>query len=69
VQIFEEENSLPRHEGRRVWIDGRHIVVQCAQKEVDDILNHLELDVAKINQKYREILMKKSLGLEEDWES
>ena len=61
-QIFEKEFPYTKNlVGKNAWIEGRHIVVQCAITEIDSLLNDMRHEVVKINQKYRELLQKQSV--------
>jgi hypothetical protein len=65
VQIFEQKHHFPEHAMvRRAWIDGRHVVVQCAVNEIKDALRDIKRAVSETNQKYREFLRKQSVNRE-----
>jgi hypothetical protein len=69
VQIFEREHHFPEHSMvRRAWIDGRHVVVQCAVNEIRAVLEDINRDVSKTNQKYLEFLRKQSVTRETETE-
>jgi hypothetical protein len=56
-QIFEENHLANQATLRRVWIDGRYIVIECLINEVVDIVEDIKKEITKTNNNYHTSLI------------
>lgn len=51
-QIFEENHLVNKATLRRVWIDGKYIVIECLINEIVDIVEDVKKEITKTNHNY-----------------